>query len=269
MNKVKKAVKELRDYLGNDTRGIALLDKLSRITNDVYKDYANERKTSASLRTSLDDANASRSAAGLQTQKAAEALVQERALRAQRDRDVSTERCKVAALQRQLDKLMPELETPELAIKTPAKNPLGPPSSAAELPKGLKDKKALAAAFHSMRKELTVAPPPEPVAAALKHRRVCYMYYLEDIVQDYSPASMMLLGRFIATMSMFGIPSVIATEHVHSYWIEHDNLPHKTLKPFVRWFRHGMKSSKFADKAYDASLSTEEMVVKHQRLPNS
>ena len=46
MHRAKKAIKQLKEYLGRDAQGVKFLDEISLIVNDLRKDAATASETS-------------------------------------------------------------------------------------------------------------------------------------------------------------------------------------------------------------------------------
>ena len=237
MNKNKKLVADLREYLGRDKDGLEKLDKISRAMIELNKDLAAERETNQRLREALQvrseeiDKRDSQILTMKQDADRTEARI------VQADRDIDSLEKSLVELERKFAKLSPDLPEPVRDEDCPAA--LGLRTEGSRLstdPGGYKR------TFNILKDDMKVAPAPtlsrmfripEPVGKV----DAFYFYEITDICQGYSIDDMARLGRFTAAMALMNFPSAIMAK-------ENFGTPHRgkkcsanQIKKFMLWFR--------------------------------
>jgi hypothetical protein len=191
MNKVKKAVGALRNYLGKDRQGLKLLEELSRIVNNVHSDAAATKKTLEETQRALKVADEGRRAAEAVLQEQVDATTHEKALQQQAARDTHTARRQAAESLAMLD----------------------------DLTKGLPDgdhaARQISRVLHRMHQQgapeagagLLAKPDSEPAII-----KASYIVNFSDLVPDVTVDSVTSVGMFVTWCSSLGVPISILTD---------------------------------------------------------
>jgi hypothetical protein len=237
MHRIKKAISELRDYLGRDTEGLRRLSEVETIANDVRKqvvlgkeraDYAVEKSKSAN--------KALRDAQDVSQQLETE-LHREQHIRLQRERDVETWKQEANKLQKELNVFLgPDEPSPSET------DPIIPLTI-----------RSLRSNCRQIRRHSRLCPKPIriifPKHTTDPNTDVGYHAYdLKDIIKNLSVSDFTALGRFVAVLAIVGFPCVIVetSEKFRSKkgWGEvediKEDIREKVLKHFLPWFRSNL-----------------------------
>jgi len=205
MNKIKKTIAELRAHLGTDERGLTLLGEVSRQAVDLRKAL---RASSEQVQEGQRKVNAFRERLADEQNQATELQAQvERgdAIRRQQKKDIARLTKEVEELRNRVETLLDELAP---AVEPPTPDEKCPPRLGGEpatCNTKLHDMRAYTAMFNTLRREMRRCPRMvakcEVRARNVKTKGVP-KYNLEELINDYSPSSMLTLGRFVATLTM-------------------------------------------------------------------
>jgi len=239
MNKTKKAIKALEDYLGRDTEGLRLLEQVTRLANDTRTDAAH-----------LKEACDSKDAA---IQKLQSDLAMANTKQATLTNDVARAESQILQLRRQFANAMQRAEQlqGELTAREQVEdqqydiNTLERPSAASVL---LQDARQLYWTFKQLRKDMKLAPVPDRHSKSTGSS----VYDLVNLITSLSSDELLKLGRFVAVSSLFNFAVTIRAS---------DNLTTSKRKgvlairekasddnqgglvQFVKWFRTNIADS--------------------------
>ena len=206
MHRAKKAIKQLREYLGRDAQGVKFLDEISLIVNDLRKDAATASETSQTAERIAD--------------RLKDEAIKLRDHVAQVSQDLRQAEAKISQLQRQsdagandvvsVDHETTDVESRDINVSTlnsmfkrlmrdmPNRpEPARVPWSKVESLVNADDKPSRSRRRFSKGEPRTVAPG------------MCETYDLRDLVRGYSAADMITLGRMVALNASIGNALVI------------------------------------------------------------
>lgn len=198
MNKIKTAIADLQAYLNKDRHGVQLLAEVSKQTNAVRKELAAANEKLASQKNfvvSLQEQIATLQAESADMKRQLQirdAEIQQKTLEAKQQQAALNEA--TAAL----DKIFPATEPLERDVKAAARSGLLRAKSETELPVLLQNTKKYAQVFDSLRREVRVCPKFFSNGDTKDIRRV----HLEDLVNDYSDAELLKLGKFVVCFAL-------------------------------------------------------------------
>lgn len=245
MNKSKKTIEALRAYLGNDTRGTALLDDVSRAMTEIRHAANADRELAATASANATRSNELRLAAVELVQQLKQQVNIANAKLLQRDGEIGLRQNEIDSLRATIEKLQPEIEADHLAITIETQNQKSLGHRSDEYPAALLNAHDLASTFRELRKAVSVCPSPEYCK-----RLKLSGYRLDSVVTGYSPADMMTLGRFVTCLAMFNFPSAIFSPAV-AFKPERE-LQDRHMAGFVRWFRNNFTVGKTEARVMDA-----------------
>jgi hypothetical protein len=222
MNKIKKAIKTLQDYLGRDTEGLRLLEQVTRLANDARTEAAKLRESNDSKDATIErmkaeivscnnrNAELTRDVARMESQR--------------RQMQVTTDR--LAAKVAQLESEPETNETVEI-VYCPR---VAPGRKATRL---TADIRGFMDMCKALRREVKTAPVAFPKAGKTFHLP------LENVIQNYSTLSMATLGRVVASMALMGFPPIVKADATlnDTYggnWTDSENTQ---IWNFIEWFR--------------------------------
>lgn len=198
MNKIKTAIADLHAYLNKDRHGVQLLAEVSKHTNAVRKELAAANEKLASQKNfvvSLQEQIATLQAESADMKRQLQirdAEIQQKTLEAKQQQAALNEA--TAAL----DKIFPATEPLERDVKAAAGSGLLRAQSETELPVLLQRTKKFAQVFDSLRREVHVCPKFFSHGDMKHIKRV----HLEDLVNDYSDAELLKLGKFVVCFTL-------------------------------------------------------------------
>jgi len=242
MHRLKKAIKALREYLGRDAQGLALLDEVDKTANALRKGLNAEkekRETAEGTLSSVKDrmGHEERRVSELQQE-----LNKVKSQLRQRDGELARSKKEANDLWAELDSLVPDAELPGVMVRKGDAKACG-------VPEAIMDVKAVVAALNHVRKDLRVCPHP---GVLTKGNNARYTYELSDIIKNYDPLEMMKLGRFVACLAMFQFPATVVSSLTlrDCEWSSDPDVVEKHYKPFIRWFRSNLSVSPLEEKLY-------------------
>jgi len=256
MHKSKKAIGALRAYLGKDEEGLKLLDNITREVTELRKGVS----------TADDIAEAARKAASsrrIDLQRAEDWIVElkrsldrEQALLRQRDTAIRAKQQTIEEQQKRIDQLLPDLP--------PLEAECVPLCEDRAIPAKMTDMRVLVNTFNALRKEIPRCP--EAV-----NDEVCNVYSLFDIIQSYSVAEMIRLGRFVTCMAMYQFPAAVAAPIGLTAVGAHNDVDDAAvdalvtnfasqMKPFFSWFRENYELEEFRKKLLKTRLKSDGSV---------
>ena len=229
MHKVKRAIQQLRQYLGRDQRGLALLDDIAGIANSLRQQVATASEQEASANRVAETAKANATQAQEKTKKIRSNLERERAQRKSREVEVTALTARIRELEAELaDLTPPDVPLPEEDPKEVSTRQLSPL---------VKDARHWVGMVNSLRHTMRRAPGPLKILPITRLSRM-YVYELTDIIDDFSGAECLKLGKFIAAMTMIGLDATIMAEENFSNLARREQrcVPDSVVKPFLKWF---------------------------------
>ncbi len=239
MHRVKKAIANLRHYLGRDTHGIALLGEVSTIADALRKDVAALKDSVEKAEQEKAVAVAAAVTASSEIDTLTAALARESALREQREHTVRALEAETAKLREQLnpsddDETEQDAPTEMLSV----------------------NKRGFIAAFKALRRQMRTAPVPigrvEPTKKSwrpsrhldYKHPYAYPVYQMSDILKGYTTADFQKLGLFVGCLTVMNMSCILAADSAHTFCdgrtndeIDLDPL----LTKFMRWYRTNIK----------------------------
>lgn len=252
MHRTKKAIKQLREYLGRDAQGVKLLDEIAAMVNDLRKDAATALETSQAAERIADRLKGE--TAELTTQVA------------QISDNLRHAKAKILQLQRQ-DAMQAKQESNAEVVKA---------SESCEST-GRITKAGFVAMFKRLVRDMPSRPRPllvpwDSVAGSVgvelgdiktnryrgrsdKARKAasdrCEVYELRQLVCDYSHGQMATLGRIVALNASMGNPLVVyCSEHIAD--TSPGPLPERFYKRWLQWSRKCIRPVQKADMADQA-----------------
>jgi hypothetical protein len=192
MNKLKKAVSDLENYLGKDGEGIRLLTAISKHCVEIRKEAAECRQQSAEK----DDRISSLVSAMQQSESTVAAL----RIAVQKEKDIATQKAyEIESLSSELKKAKSQIEKWAEPIEMPVRDEqrdraTGDKRALSEekLPPLVQSMPKFMQVFDSLRMEMRYAP-----GAGFKKGGEARTYMLEDLVSSYSDSELLRLGKFV------------------------------------------------------------------------
>ncbi len=229
MHKLKKATSTLRNYLGRDTHGLKLLAEVENIANDLRKKSATEiDRAEVALETKVAAQNDVRLAEN-ESQELKRALIQEKSLRQQRERDVQALECTVVSLQKQLAP-PGDQHLPESGVK---KN-------------NRPEARQIKSVLKTLRRQMRFAPKPtrlvQPNNVATAPFERYLVYELKSIATNLSGDNLMTLGRFVAITALFNFPCIIESQDTIK---GEELLAESGTKNFFQWIQSSIELENF------------------------
>lgn len=202
MHKIKKSIQKLQHYLGRDTQGLGLLGAISEDANGLRKEAAAEKDKVTEAVKLQELVHAAQRVAQQELKELKQQLEQEKATSRQLASDARMWKAAADVAQGELDARTPE----DIVLSTP-------PGEKVLIP--LVDPRCFLAAFNTLRREMRVCVKPDKCVrftsamASNGKSKDAYVYNMERLISDYSGASMMRLGRFVAVLGMMGTPCLV------------------------------------------------------------
>jgi len=185
MNRMKEAAAELESYLGNDSHGLKLLERLVREANDIRKAFVSSQDALSRREEQWKSLLAQRT----QLKHKEEELTEELRKANERIRQLGV---MVADKQKEVNELEAVLDPPI------------PVSSEHRLSNRARFKSL----FKALRKQMPI--PPEPSIRARKHSQ--YYFELTDLVTDYKQEQYTLIGMFVVVCCVMRFPVAFVME---------------------------------------------------------
>lgn len=223
----------LRGHLGRDERGHELLADVERVANTQRKDLAAEKERSTRLEQIAKDLRQQLEAAQAAIADAVRRTEVVDAQRKQAERERVEMADSLRAAQEEIAKLQPEDLEPFQLPKRRARlrKHLGVPD---EVPYGgMFTPKPLTDLFNCLRREMRVCPAP---LSARQLEESCAVYALDSIIENFSGAELLKLGRFVAILTLFGTSFQIHSDYV----VLQDMDNEESLAPFFYWIRRSL-----------------------------
>jgi len=229
MNRAKKAIKDLHDYLGRDKSGITLLDSVSVIVNKMRKEIAAQAELIESLRSRLKPAEDENHRQSVEVRQLKMALRRERSITAQYRKNLANAATKISQLEAELE---PKDFDGEIVDFVPKKRTFldAPPDDAAFM----LDTKQMNGLFKSLRRRMNRAPQ---FTKKLGQIRLC------DIVTEYSRDQYLTLGMFATVCALTNMPvTIFATRNfiTEGAGMEDDDF---RADKFIHWVRDWIDTS--------------------------
>jgi len=221
MNKLKVATKALHDYLGNDHRGISLLEELTEIANAQRKRISALEETAAGTGTTIDQLRRERDSAKAEAVAANEELRRETAKRIASE---SRERALRAKIQSETEAEEEYLAEDSTRRRSRVDN--------------------ICRLLRNVRKRFKKLP----AVGRNSHGAL----FTEDIIKSFSHNEFACLGMVAAACAMVNVPVPIRAEHPMTL----DDFPSKQaweleISGFVGWYREAIVTSKLDDAIYN------------------
>jgi len=241
MHRAKKAIKQLREYLGRDAQGVKFLDEISLIVNDLRKDAATASETSQTAERIAD--------------RLKDEAIKLRDHVAQVSQDLRQAEAKISQLQRQsdagandvvnVDHETTDVESRDINVSTlnsmfkclmrdmpnrpePARVPWSKVESLVNA-----DDKPSRSRRRFVKEEVRAFIPG-----------MCETYDLQDLVSGYSAAEMITLGRMVALNASIGNALVVYCSKLvldvdpRKMFLETAGKPDRFSEMWVRWTRN-------------------------------
>ena len=229
MNKEKKAIESLKNYLGRDKQGLDLLDGVSRSVREVRKNLA---KASEDVQVKSDisrDAIAERDEARRDVLSLREQLAFAKSQSAKHKRESS-------ALEKELDKATALIGIYERDVEAPVRSE-DAARAGLNLPKDsdyVINIPEFMGMFNGLKKEMKFAPTATRIDGAVA-------YELFGIIKDFSTSEMIKLGRFVASIAVAscfenGTPAVATEFKLRGNTALGKVMSEKQCAKFIRWF---------------------------------
>jgi len=237
MHKIKRAIDRLRQYLGRDHNGIAILDEIAGIGNALRKQVATEIQSAADSAARAADMRSDLAKAEKTIRSQREEVAHEQSLRRARDTDVDRLESQVANLTAELEKLLPErIPVPECAGRVSG---LGADRNT--IPETVRDMRLIADVLNVVRRKMRRCPKPSFIASErpdhVKRAEKIYIYELTDIADSLAAEKLLLLGQFVACQCLVGMPCAITAEvNFIDMPAGGPKLNDKVKERFLRWF---------------------------------
>lgn len=226
------SIAELRDYLARDRHAMQLLDAISRYTVTL-------RKSKKELADKLTQVTAEAQALRTRCEHAERSIaVSQDALSAERSMRMQSQ-SEAASAKRSLDELhrelMPRLDSPLTVGES-----------------------QLWDTFRSLVSAKRKAPRPATIYTRPNGDK-CYMFCIDDIISDISPASVSMIGRLVICSLAFLLPEIGFTRiggdrngAISQFKIGSQS--ESRCRQFIQWCgRSWMTSTKTEDKLYEFS----------------
>jgi hypothetical protein len=238
MNKLKKTISDLREYLGKDSRGLSLLDEVSKAAHSQRHELSLTKERCGSLELTIELRNNQMLSHESRIQSLTQELASARALLAQSRRELTNIKEETAELRLSLEAANPDWPAPVLDEESQSQ--FTPWSTAR-----VADPGEFSKVFNTLKRELPKAPQPSNVSNFKLNGRLT-IYELTDVCKSLSPSELLKLGRFVACMAMINFPAGIAASNnlatAHNGMKCSDN----QLGKFIRWFHpNNVKTSKY------------------------
>ena len=235
MHKAKKAVNELKAYLGRDAAGLKLLGVVSDCVNDLRKEARLNAERADRMATVAGGRTQERKRAFQETQELEKSLAQQKQMNAQLQRELAQAQAKVDELEAEIEAFLPE-EHGEVSVTLDKKALKG--CLRENISVGLVDVGKLRKAFRALVRELKACPLQDLNGMDFKPRR----YELSDIIDGYGTQDMINLGRFVSILAVYNMPCIISSRAVVR--VNKEGSKREVLKaerqlygPFLDWFR--------------------------------
>jgi hypothetical protein len=241
MHKIKKAIADLRVYLGRDTAAIERLSEVETIANNMRKQLASEKgRAGLAIKQANSDDAALVDAKGKIRQLESE-LHRERHVRLQRERDVETLKREAEKLSKPIDQ---NVSLPDEIISND----------------NLYYVKSLLSSIRMLKHRWRVCPKAE-TSIAIKKPKVGHqiheqgfisVYGLDTVIGDLSGAELMNLGRLVTVLAAMNVPAVFKYQGTIQDQKAHDR--DQLAKFFIPWFRENVNLkavAKFGDQEVD------------------
>ena len=209
MNKLKVATTALRDYLGADARGVALLEAITEIANAQRKRIATLEESAAGTDATIADLRRERDSARNEAAALKEELHRESAKRAASE---SRERALAAQIKAQSEPAEPQLSDQQRAYQ-------------------------VASLLVRVRKRFKKLPVNDGAVI------------VEDFIKSFSYDEFAGLGMVLAACPLVNFPLSICANKplVLGKMLKEGEIKESQAAEFVHWFRDAMKSSNFDD----------------------
>jgi hypothetical protein len=241
MHRAKKAIKQLKEYLGRDTQGVKFLDEISLIVNDLRKDAATASETSQTAERIAD--------------RLKDEAIKLRDQVAQVSQDLRQAEAKISQLERQSDARAKDVvnvdhETTDVDSRDINVSTLN--SMFKRLMRDIPNRPEPARVPWSMMESLVNADdkPSRSRRRFVKEEArafipgMCETYDLRDLVSGYSAAEMITLGRMVALNASIGNALVVYCSKLvldvdpRKMFMETAGKPDRFSEMWVRWTRN-------------------------------
>ena len=223
MNKLKKAIHELRSYLGRDTRGLELLAAVEIVANDVRKQASAAQSSAADAVEAKDKALSRLRATEITLTDITSRLQKSEAQVAQLAGDVRHWRSEAASATGELNRIF------------------GTEGGTIEQ-SNLLDFNALARQMKAVRKWKWFCPKAESgeiFSVGMQVSTKKTKFHLETLISNLSNEQLLALGRFVAVMALMGVPCWIeANKSINAVLSGDAEYDIPCFRDFVRWQRH-------------------------------
>jgi len=186
VNKLKKAIKTFRTYLGRDAEAIRHLDTVTALANEIRKSSAAKEKEVATLRSRIETLQKESTNAHQEATKAKQAMEAEAARRRGAEIREKQNAVRIAKLQQAME---PE---PEWQI---------------ECRPELMDAASYKRLVRCVRGSFSKGPPPLRSTSGK-----CYSVLLEHALKDFSHSECASLGMLVALLAVSNMPVVVKSQ---------------------------------------------------------
>jgi len=240
MHRTKKAIKQLREYLGRDAQGVKLLDEIAAMVNDLRKDAA----------TALDASQT----AGRIADRLKDEAIKLRGQVAQVSQELGHAKAKISQLERQSDaraKGVANVDNEARDVESRGISEATLNSMFRRLMRDIPNRPEPACIPWSKVESLVIADdkPGRPRRRFTDEVRtfipgMCETYDLRDLVSGYSAADMITLGRMVALNASIGNALVVYCSKLvlevdpREKFISTAGKPDRFSEMWVRWTRH-------------------------------
>jgi len=242
MNKTKKAVAELRAYLGRDARGIELLDEISRQSTQSRKESVEAVESVNKLLSVVEERDSQIS------HQQTEIATRKKELGVTRDR-LKQREVRIAALEKTIESLESKIdgfigEPPPMVRAEIYERKPGEQSVKFEkdLPPLLRDYRKFSDLLKALRREQPICPAPRFREGRSRHptfsKRISEsLYDLGDFATSYSRNDVHTLGMFVMCHTlMFGECSIFYRMKWGNTIVDGKTMSPKLTKQMLGWF---------------------------------
>ena len=224
-HKSKKSIEEMREYLGRDVRGVQLLDSVASEMHELRKRGNSEReRAEAALNAAAAEKEKSVKLSS-NLQETRHELDKCKASLQQLKADQSRKDAEISRLNAEIANLTSGFDDDELVCNKP--------HGKDKFPTDLLRRSSIIEQFNAIHSRLSKCP-----ACVRKPAGFIAAYNIEDIITDYSASDLIMLGRFVAFMSVMNFSCVIVSEYNARFNEDHEK--DALRKRFIGWFIHNI-----------------------------
>lgn len=234
MNKLKTKIAELKDHLGRDQRGVALLEEVTTIANEIRKELSSIKEVNDRDKIVINNLRQTCVDAVNDNENLRQELIREQSIRQQKDREVRELLKQIDQLKQDIKELTPE-DLPELERDQRAAG-FKAPDNANNLTANPRD---FVEMFKILRMEMKVVP--KPVSRPSRH---IPCFEITHVVSNLGPNEMMKLGRFVATNALLNLPVCVSADDTLRSSFANQKISEDKLEPYIRWIQNMLTPQK-------------------------